>query len=320
MPFQSTLPVGGATVIGWSSSLTISISIHAPRGGSDSFMVALDVEGMDFNPRSPWGERLCLHAFPLIADVFQSTLPVGGATLALQELCCLVNISIHAPRGGSDHRSAPRPDTPYDFNPRSPWGERPMHQIVPVSRFRFQSTLPVGGATTSFRQTKKSQSISIHAPRGGSDIDDFRECGGQKNFNPRSPWGERPWLRPPSRPGSCDFNPRSPWGERLVHGAVLVPLLRFQSTLPVGGATVVFSNWSLVVRFQSTLPVGGATGGGGGGGRRYGISIHAPRGGSDDVCTQAFHRGWHFNPRSPWGERQQRCTVLPAYLWRKGKF
>lgn len=25
----------------------------------------------------------------------------------------------------------------------------------------------------------------------------------------------------------------------------------------------------------------------------------------------------NFNPRSPWGERQQRCTVLGAHLWRR---
>ena len=55
----------------------------------------------------------------------------------------------------------------------------------------------------------------------------------------------------------------------------------FQSTLPVRGATLVYSDFSQVAKFQSTLPVRGATplsvavlG-------PYSISIHAPREGSD---------------------------------------
>ena len=78
-----------------------------------------------FNPRSPWGERLVwvrigddisiisIHAprggsdyvsmtDPTIILVFQSTLPVGGATLTPEELRAAYEISIHAPRGGSD--------------------------------------------------------------------------------------------------------------------------------------------------------------------------------------------------------------------------
>ena len=35
----------------------------------------------------------------------------------------------------------------------------------------FQSTLPVGGATTLFCHLLPSKMISIHAPRGGSDLD-----------------------------------------------------------------------------------------------------------------------------------------------------
>ena len=56
------------------------ISIHAPRAGSD---VIFPVEGgghPDFNPRSPCGERLCLISHGRTALLFQSTLPVRGAT------------------------------------------------------------------------------------------------------------------------------------------------------------------------------------------------------------------------------------------------
>ena len=101
--FQSTLPVGGATTLPLTAWTTL----------------------IDFNPRSPWGERqnpgqnfrrggaISIHAprggsdqprftvFPSPCT-FQSTLPVGGAT-------------------GRTERPAQKPG---DFNPRSPWGER----------------------------------------------------------------------------------------------------------------------------------------------------------------------------------------------------
>ena len=56
--FQSTLPVGGATQIVAQERLDRIISIHAPRGGSDSQYGERLPVLLDFNPRSPWGERL----------------------------------------------------------------------------------------------------------------------------------------------------------------------------------------------------------------------------------------------------------------------
>ena len=58
----------------------------------------------------------------------------------------------------------------------------------------------------------------------------------EKNFNPRSPWGERRQDRSHNSAGK-HFNPRSPWGERRLSAIVIQMRLRFQSTLPVGGAT-----------------------------------------------------------------------------------
>ena len=65
------------------------------------------------------------------------------------------------------------------------------------------------------------------------------------------------------------------------------------------------------LQFQSTLPVWGATPAPGEVAGALGISIHAPRVGSDR-CGQGW-RGppWHFNPRSPCGERPAR-RLLPA--------
>ena len=148
------------------------ISIHAPRGGSDQIKPG----------------RTFLWA------LFQSTLPVGGATL---------NITLVKRR----HTN---------FNPRSPWGERQepisgtartlefqstlpvggatLEQLQQGLRVLFQSTLPVGGATHQGALGLSSRSISIHAPRGGSDPPGASFYSKILNFNPRSPWGERPFL------------------------------------------------------------------------------------------------------------------------------
>ena len=80
-----------------------------------------------------------------------------------------MNISIHAPREGSDQRTVGRslwsthfnPRSPRgerllpsntggfsrDFNPRSPRGERPTDGWALLVEHPFQSTLPARGAT-----------------------------------------------------------------------------------------------------------------------------------------------------------------------------
>ena len=168
-----------------------------------------------------------------------------------------------------------------DFNPRSPWGERHGKTASYGSRKGFQSTLPVGGATSHALYRGLQKSISIHAPRGGSDAvsagvsvyphisihaprggSDSRPWGTPQrifNFNPRSPWGERRGSRAHGRRSSADFNPRSPWGERLALSLLTLCSMLFQSTLPVGGATCPIS-------YKAVEDL---------------ISIHAPRGGSD---------------------------------------
>ena len=127
--------------------------------------------------------------------------------------------------------------------------------------------------------------ISIHAPRVGSDPSRASYPGKQK-----------------------DFNPRSPCGERHLPGKHYLDSDLFQSTLPVWGATIstllfCLSHWE----FQSTLPVWGATGLGAFQQRPVVISIHAPRVGSDIISISASLPLTHFNPRSPCGER--RCST-----------
>ena len=53
-------------------------------------------------------------------EIFQSTLPVRGATTRAGRIRRLGRISIHAPREGSDLFKLERGMVDWDFNPRSP--------------------------------------------------------------------------------------------------------------------------------------------------------------------------------------------------------
>ena len=80
-----------------------------------------------------------------------------------------LNISIHAPREGSDRsRRYRRTPAPY-FYPRSPRGERLRISIIPARINGFLSTLPARGATLRLAPWEFLLLISIHAPREGSD-------------------------------------------------------------------------------------------------------------------------------------------------------
>ena len=156
--FQSTLPARGATRGTNGSIAAYLISIHAPRTGSDYY-----------------NEHLYL-------------------------MRC---ISIHAPRTGSDKVAmlGERADT--HFNPRSPHGERLVSRIASSAFSRFQSTLPTRGATTiDMSLNNMYLDISIHAPRTGSDATLFGWRKSWKNFNPRSPHGERPKRREGGKRGN----------------------------------------------------------------------------------------------------------------------
>ena len=100
--FQSTLPVWGATLAQVRFKPMMIISIHAPRVGSDKSVTYLVTLANYFNPRSPCGERLISSSQPSGGSVFQSTLPVWGATNRHQQTIHHRKISIHAPRVGSD--------------------------------------------------------------------------------------------------------------------------------------------------------------------------------------------------------------------------
>ena len=145
--FQSTLPARGATSAISMVAKKAGISIHAPREGSDRRYYRFGQPWNYFNPRSPRGERLNANWADVSASLFQSTLPARGATMyfgvkthgtgqfqstlpargatpQVPQPTQQQNISIHAPREGSDPRTGGTADRPRHFNPRSPRGER----------------------------------------------------------------------------------------------------------------------------------------------------------------------------------------------------
>ena len=170
MPFQSTLPVGGATSSKLCADPCARISIHAPRGGSDSQRghgIGVPVPISIHTPRRG-SDTSKVEPLPMVF-VFQSTLPTGGATRPAAVLLRNQPISIHAPRGG---------ERPYI---RTEWS-------IPGG---FQSTLPAGGSDPRWGLLLSAVHISIHAPRGGSDVLFPCVTFSFLYFNPRSPRGER---------------------------------------------------------------------------------------------------------------------------------
>ena len=217
------------------------------------------------------GEEVCKRG------QFQSTLPARGATIRgnFQKLARL--ISIHAPRTGSDERiyqhltfthgfqstlpaRGATSSTFADllgsahFNPRSPHGERRAGE----SRLRRADSISIhaprtGSDRSGAGRTAVHLPISIHAPRTGSDRESPAHGAGLHYFNPRSPHGERhaPHQR---RPSAFDFNPRSPHGERRRVAVARTAAHIFQSTLPARGATSAICFLPAGNLFQSTLP------------------------------------------------------------------
>ena len=196
-----------------------------------------------------------------------------------------------------------------------------MEQIHRLKAIAFQSTLPARGATRRSRDGASVLTISIHAPRTGSDVilPDSRPLPKQFQstlpargatrvaslafsyfdyFNPRSPHGERPYCRTTSSPGK-HFNPRSPHGERLEVGDVYTND-EFQSTLPARGATCTgIAQKQAGKAFQSTLPARGATGKANGWGKEFLFQSTLPARGATLRKKQQVDEGKIFQSTLP---------------------
>ena len=124
------------------------------------------------------------------------------------------------------------------------------------------------------------------------------------DFNPRAPYGARPWASAALWPLSVfqstrpirgatvsgntkindkrNFNPRAPYGARLCCCLANAAWFGFQSTRPIRGATFFLRTGVALGQFQSTRPIRGAT--------------------RDTKREQLQDR--NFNPRAPYGARR----------------
>ena len=167
-----------------------------------------------------------------------------------------MDISIHAPLTGSDPPIEILGSFRGNFNPRSPYGERPPKFWSPLNSCGFQSTLPLRGATCPVFLVPFPDWISIHAPLTGSDgVVNFAPANGaisihapltgsdpRYNIHQKRPQQFQSTL--PLRgatiamarftPGPNDFNPRSPYGERLSKPRLKPRLYYFNPRSPYG--------------------------------------------------------------------------------------
>ena len=326
--FQSTLPARGATHQGVLCRCKVrKISIHAPRTGSDLRWLRTARRSLYFNPRSPHGERLFVKPWFYAEGLFQSTLPARGATATSGAGTQTKEISIHAPRTGSDGGVSEHHRAPLNFNPRSPHGERLLCVYDKSQNINFNPRSPHGERRRLRLRRCRLRRISIHAPRTGSDrVDDYHRWMRYLHFNPRSPHGERhPALRRVSESLPISIHaPRTGSDMRWNSSCIMA---RISIHAPRTGSDRIKPLHRVGVEISIHAPRTGSDFGAGARKQDNDISIHAPRTGSDDAWSAK--RDWrtrfqstlpargatgsrnsghqcasHFNPRSPHGERR----------------
>ncbi len=215
--FQSTLSLRRATKAGGTGLADLGISIHALLAESDQRGLQGRLLSLYFNPRSPCGER---RGIPC-------------------HVCLHVGISIHALLAESDIIARRREMRAHEISIHALLAES---DILRTKREGgdgiFQSTLSLRRATRIIILRCSVYGISIHALLAESDQNNHIEMLCLRNFNPRSPCGERPvlclFLGEPlifqstlslRRATGCHvlssfrkfyFNPRSPCGERRL--------------------------------------------------------------------------------------------------------
>ena len=172
----------------------------------------------------------------------------------------------------------------------------------------FQSTLPARGATRWFGRSPKQNSISIHAPRTGSDSYSNFAYARCKNFNPRSPHGERRFRPEPVAP-TQDISIHAPRTGSDENKRKRRTAGKFQSTLPARGATIDSLVWVGDTSFQSTLPARGATCASASCDWMATFQSTLPARGATKVTSSLSWQTTDFNPRSPHGERQRKSIT-----------
>ncbi len=191
-------------------------------------------------------------------EMFQSTLPVWGATRATTA-------------------------TSYSFAFQSTlpvWGATDETALFGAPNL-FQSTLPVWGATSPW--PVPASCLRCFNPR--SPCGERRQARSSRRwlicFNPRSPCGERPSLGSTLYRLEWFQSTLPVWGATSIVAAQHIPVTGFNPRSPCGERPQRPQSRARSPRFQSTLPVWGATNIRESLSKLEYVSIHAPRVGSD---------------------------------------
>ena len=215
--FQSTLPARGATFsFRRVAQLDLDFNPRSPHGERLPPTCARNL-WRNFNPRSPHGERQDRAFLNRRIEISIHAPRTGSDDGRGRKKRSKNLISIHAPRTGSDFRRSVKGFPPKYFNPRSPHGERrrqePLGTVCPEISIHAPST----GSDRWDRPKTSGKGISIHAPRTGSDK-------------------RRPVARRKPQTFQSTLPARGATLQRDYHGALDVV---FQSTLPARGASFV---------------------------------------------------------------------------------
>ena len=126
-------------------------------------------------------------------SLFQSTLPVWGATPSELPPFFRFLISIHAPRVGSDHSTSKMLRAGAEFQSTLPvWGATVRIRLQRPRDGTFQSTLPVWGATfLNLSSDSAKHKFQSTLPVWGATLYFYNYVKEADDFNPRSPCGER---------------------------------------------------------------------------------------------------------------------------------
>ena len=187
--FQSTRPIRGATIL----HVTITLSRQ------------------NFNPRAPYGARLCpykgvqyrqaisIHAPHTGRDViqlmrscvdylFQSTRPIRGATSGEgYQAGATTNFNPRAPYGARQTRVFPDMTCQIHFNPRAPYGARPNSISTWEHTIIFQSTRPIRGATVKVVTLMVDAIFQSTRPIRGATISSRNKQGISSRFQSTRP-------------------------------------------------------------------------------------------------------------------------------------
>ena len=136
-------------------NITANFNPRSPYGERLYVISGTASSNPDFNPRSPYGERLAIFFADKKILLFQSTLPVWGATDVLViHLLSDFNFNPRSPYG-ERRQVVGNVQRVQDFNPRSPYGERRgLQRTINGKILNFNPRSPYGERPSSCTSEK----------------------------------------------------------------------------------------------------------------------------------------------------------------------